>query len=99
MGTHEWHLNVRKCFTIFGYSFVHLQVIKFKDHKDPLVRKTTISLVPVLAGFNPPAFNLSHLQPWATYMLAVMKKEKGPERSAAFLGMALALRHDSTRYL
>ena len=79
-------------YVIFGYSFVHLQVIKFKDHKDPLVRKTTISLVPVLAGFNPAAFNLSHLQPWATYMLAVMKKEKGPERSAAFLGMALALR-------
>jgi FKBP12-rapamycin complex-associated protein len=62
------------------------QVLKFKDHKDPLVRKTTISLVPILAGFNPKAFNLSHLQPCASYMLTVMKKEKGAERSAAFLG-------------
>jgi FKBP12-rapamycin complex-associated protein len=62
------------------------QVLKFKDHKDPLVRKTTISLVPVLAGFNPQAFMLSHLQPCASHMLTVMKKEKGAERSAAFLG-------------
>jgi hypothetical protein len=61
--------------------------LKFKDHKDPLVRKTTISLIPILAGFNPKAFNLSHLQPCASYMLTVMKKEKGAERSAAFLGM------------
>jgi FKBP12-rapamycin complex-associated protein len=67
-------------------SFLVSQVLKFKDHKDPLVRKTTISLVPVLAGFNPQAFNLSHLQPCASFMLTVMKKEKGTERSAAFLG-------------
>ncbi len=65
---------------------LHCQVLKFKDHKDPLVRKTTISLVPVLAGFNQQAFNLSHLEPCASYMLTVMKKEKGTERSAAFLG-------------
>ena len=70
---------------------LYFQVLKFKDHKDPLVRKTTISLVPVLAGFNQQAFNLSHLEPCASYMLTVMKKEKGTERSAAFLGESLIL--------
>jgi hypothetical protein len=46
-----------------------------------------------LAGFNPKAFNLSHLQPCASFMLTVMKKEKGAERSAAFLGVLSALLH------
>jgi FKBP12-rapamycin complex-associated protein len=76
--------------------------LKFKDHKDPLVRKTTISLIPILAGFNPKAFNLSHLQPCASYMLTVMKKEKGAERSAAFLGVSsdfASLHHASYDFL
>ena len=55
-------------------------VFKFKDHRDALVRKTTINMIPTMAELDPESFyKESFLNTSISYLSSQLKKEK--ERS------------------
>jgi len=60
-------------------------VIKYREHKDPLVRRTVMALMSLLATFDRASFTKSFLEPCMAYLLSQLKKDK--ERS--FGGIAL----------
>jgi len=66
------------------YSSICDVIIKNKDHRDTLVKKTVISLMPLLATFNPEVFAQQYLSTCMVHLLATLKKEK--ERSSGILG-------------
>lgn len=51
-------------------------VLKHKDHRDALIRKTVVLIIPNLANYNPPVFVASYLQKCMIHLLAQLKKEK-----------------------
>ena len=62
-------------------------VLKFKDHRDVLVRKQVILLIPCLASFDPSSFISKHLEICMSYLLAQIKKDRslGKENIDCFL--------------
>jgi serine/threonine-protein kinase mTOR len=52
-------------------------IMKFKDHRDSLVRKTVISLIPKLAELDPDQFyKENYLQISMNFFIVQLKKEK-----------------------
>ena len=49
---------------------------RLKDSKDPIIRRSVIQTIPVLASFDPSEFSASYLNNFMLYMLAQIKKEK-----------------------
>ena len=62
-------------------------VIKYKDHRDPLVRRTVMALIPLLATFDRASFTKTFLDPSMVYLLSQLKKDK--ERSAGMVPAAV----------
>ncbi|KAJ3215347.1 phosphatidylinositol kinase- protein kinase tor1 [Dinochytrium kinnereticum] len=67
------------------YKDVSETIMRFKDHKDALVRGTVISLCSSLAEFDPETFVNLYLGSTMNYLLTQVKKEK--DRSAAFIAI------------
>jgi len=61
------------------YSDICDTVVKLKEHKDALVRRSVIILIPLLAQFDPTAFASTYLSTCMTYLISQLKKDK--ERS------------------
>ena len=61
------------------YAEVCEVVMRYKEHRDPLVRKTVVLMIPDLAHFDPDQFVSAHLSSSMAYLLSQLKKEK--ERS------------------
>ncbi len=60
-------------------------VFRFKDHRDPTIRKTVVLLIPDLADYAPTEFATSYLHKFMIYLSAMLKREK--ERNDAFLAI------------
>ncbi|KAI9000239.1 armadillo-type protein [Gaertneriomyces semiglobifer] len=60
-------------------------VLKYKDHRDGLVRRTVILMIPVLAQFDPADFVTAYLNGCMAYLLSQLKKDR--DRSAAFIAI------------
>jgi FKBP12-rapamycin complex-associated protein len=60
-------------------------VLRFKDYRDILVRKTVISLIPILSQFDTAQFTSLHLDIFMNYLLAQLKKDR--ERFIAFVSI------------
>ncbi|KAJ3106200.1 phosphatidylinositol kinase- protein kinase tor1 [Phlyctochytrium planicorne] len=91
-GTHGSLLAIRELLAKSGtfmeskYREVSETIMRFKDHKDPLVRGTVISLCSSLAVFDPDTFVSLYLGSSMNHLLAQLKKDK--DRSAErFLDM------------
>jgi FKBP12-rapamycin complex-associated protein len=57
-------------------------VFRYKDHREPAIRKTVILLIPNLASYAPTDFAANHMHKFMVYLLGMLKKEK--ERNDAF---------------
>lgn len=51
-------------------------VLNFKDHRDALIRRTVISIIPTLAQYNPAEFVNKYLQKCMTYLLSQLSKDQ-----------------------
>jgi serine/threonine-protein kinase mTOR len=60
-------------------------VFRFKDHRDPTIRKAIVTLIPDLANYAPTDFATTHLHKFMIYLSAMLKREK--ERNDAFLAI------------
>ncbi|TPX38402.1 hypothetical protein SeMB42_g06762 [Synchytrium endobioticum] len=60
-------------------------ILKFKDHRDVLIRKTVIQSIPALAAFETDTFVSNYLNPCMNHLLGQLRREK--DRSGAFLAV------------
>ncbi|KAG0345157.1 phosphatidylinositol kinase- protein kinase tor1 [Podila humilis] len=83
-------------------------VFKYRDHRDGLVRRAVISLIPDLAAYNPPEFANVYLHRSILHILSQLRKDKErsllkeKDRSNAFMAIgkvALVARADMGEYL
>ncbi|KAI0228314.1 phosphatidylinositol kinase- protein kinase tor1 [Massospora cicadina] len=57
-------------------------VLNYKDHRELLIRKTVITLIPLLASYNPTDFASLYLQKTMVYLISQLHKER--EKSESF---------------
>jgi FKBP12-rapamycin complex-associated protein len=60
-------------------------VFRYKDHREPAIRKTVVYLIPDLANYAPTEFASTHLHKFMVYLSGMLKKEK--ERNDAFFAI------------
>jgi serine/threonine-protein kinase mTOR len=60
-------------------------VFRHKDHRDAIIRKTVVLLIPDLANYAPADFAHSYLHKFMVYLSGMLKKNK--ERNDAFLAI------------
>jgi FKBP12-rapamycin complex-associated protein len=60
-------------------------VLKYKDNRDIVVRKTVMNLFPVLAAYNPNVFVERYLHQTMFFLLAQLKKDR--DRQAAYISV------------
>ena len=60
-------------------------ILKYKDHRDVLIRKTVIQIIPALATFETDTFVSNYLNSAMNHLLGQLKKEK--DRSGAFIAV------------
>ena len=58
-------------------------VLRYKDHRDSLIRREVVSTIPILAAYAPNEFKATYLPQCIDYLMNLMNKDK--ERSIAFL--------------
>lgn len=82
------------------YNDVCEVILRHRDHKDGLIRRTVVSLIPRLAEYNPEEFVQTYLHKCMGHLLGQLKKEK--DRSASFIAIgqvAIAVGNSITPYL
>jgi FKBP12-rapamycin complex-associated protein len=82
------------------YNDVCEVILRHRDHKDGLIRRTVVSLIPRLAEYNPDEFVATYLHKCMGHLLGQLKKEK--DRSASFIAIgqvAIAVGSSITPYL
>ncbi|KAJ3227345.1 phosphatidylinositol kinase- protein kinase tor1 [Clydaea vesicula] len=67
------------------YSEISELILRHKDHKDGLVRRTVISLIPTLAAFDIDSFVQNHLSSSMSHLLNQLKKDR--DRSSIFISI------------
>lgn len=75
-------------------------VLRYKDHRDSLIRRMVVALIPTLASYNPVEFTSTYLQKSMSHLLAQLKKER--DRSFSFIAIgevAIAVKAAMTPYL
>ncbi|KAI3638087.1 hypothetical protein MIR68_003698 [Amoeboaphelidium protococcarum] len=75
-------------------------VLKHKDNKDVLIRKSVMTVLPLLASFKPDAFVSNYLASAMSYLVGHLKKDK--DKVAAFNscgGICVAVQSSITQYL
>ena len=60
-------------------------VFRYKDHRDPTIRKIVVQLIPDLATYAPTDFASTYLHKFMIYLSAMLKREK--ERNDAFIAI------------
>ncbi len=68
---------------------VCVTVMKFKDNRDKLIKRTVIQMLAILASFSPQQFIMCQLAEVMTWLLSLFTREKKGkvEKSAAFLAI------------
>jgi serine/threonine-protein kinase mTOR len=82
------------------YSDVCEIILRHRDHRDALIRRTVVSLIPRLAEYNPEQFVATYFPKCMNHLLLQLKKEK--DRSAAYIAIgqvAIAVGGSILRYL
>ncbi|KAK9453987.1 armadillo-type protein [Dipodascopsis uninucleata] len=65
-----------------NYAEVCDTVLKYKDNRDALVRRTVLAMMPTLANYNPPGFTEKYLHKCMLHLLGQLKKDR--ERNLVF---------------
>ena len=86
-------LLVLKELLVKGGMFMHGQryrescetVLRYKDHKDGLVRKEVVALFPILAGYAPAEFASNYLHKCMLHLQGLLKRDK--DRNPAFIAI------------
>ncbi|KAI9778323.1 MAG: phosphatidylinositol kinase- protein kinase tor1 [Candelina submexicana] len=60
-------------------------VLRYKDHREPLIRRQVVILIPILASYAPMEFVNSYLHKFMIHLQGQLKKEK--ERNPAFIAI------------
>lgn len=60
-------------------------VYRHRDHRDPVIRKAVVTLVPDLANYAPSEFSHAYLHRFMVHLSSMLKKDK--ERNDAFLAI------------
>jgi FKBP12-rapamycin complex-associated protein len=58
------------------YTEVCDQILSFKDHRDPLVRRAVVELIPTLASYNHADFAAHYLHKTMLYLLGQLKNNR-----------------------
>ncbi|KAK9465831.1 armadillo-type protein [Lipomyces arxii] len=69
------------------YDDVCETVLKYKDHRDALVRRTVLVMMPTLASYNPTKFTDSYIHKCMLHLLGQLKKDR--ERNQIFQSIGL----------
>lgn len=75
-------------------------VLRYKDYKDVLIKRTVLAIIPDLAKYNPVDFTKKYLSDSMIYLIAQFKKER--ERAQVFLSIgkiSLSVRSNIAFYL
>ena len=59
-------------------------VLRFKDHRDPGIRRLTIKMIPSLAKYSPQDFASTYLHKFMMHLQSQLKKKDPEERGAAY---------------
>ncbi|CAG8530152.1 16586_t:CDS:10 [Funneliformis mosseae] len=78
-------LHHAKMFMSERYKSVCETVLRYKDYRDNLIRKTVISLIPVLAEFNSEEFVSTYVHKCMLHLLGQLKKDR--DRSISFIAI------------
>lgn len=65
------------------------QILEYKDHRDPLVRRAVIELIPTLASYNHKEFAPNYLHKTMLFLLSQLKKDRGDRTTGEFGGRLL----------
>ena len=57
--------------------------MRHREHKDSLIKKTVIALVPTLAAFDPEMFVTVQFPSWMSYLVAQIKRERDRQGGTA----------------
>ncbi|KAI9757288.1 MAG: hypothetical protein M4579_003499 [Chaenotheca gracillima] len=60
-------------------------VFRYKDHRDPLIRRQVDTLIPILASYAPAEFNNTYLHKFMIHLQGQLKKDK--DRNSAFIAI------------
>ncbi|KTW30812.1 hypothetical protein T552_00524 [Pneumocystis carinii B80] len=75
-------------------------VLSYKDHKEALIRRTVVSLIPILAGYNSEKFVSSYLHKSMLHLLGQLKKNRDRTSPFAAIGhIAVAVGNNIEPYL
>ncbi|CAI2178216.1 17365_t:CDS:10 [Funneliformis geosporum] len=78
-------LHHAKTFMSERYKIVCETVLRYKDYRDNLIRKTVIALIPVLAEFNSEEFVSTYVHKCMLHLLGQLKKDR--DRSISFIAI------------
>lgn len=67
------------------YQHVCEKIYSYKDHKDYLIRREVITLIPILAAYWPTEFSHSYLHKFMIHLQGQLKREK--DRNPAFIAI------------
>lgn len=68
------------------YTEICDQILQYKDHRDPLVRRAVIELIPTLASYNHTDFTAHYLHKSMVYLLGQLKKDRDRTTSYHAIG-------------
>lgn len=77
-------------------------VLRLKDHKDHIIRRTVIEILPSFAMFLPQLFSKNYLDEAMAHLLLQLNAVKSPDRAPVFLSIgqiALAVRVSMANYI
>ncbi|KAG8626630.1 hypothetical protein KVT40_005575 [Elsinoe batatas] len=60
------------------------KVFNYKDHRELIIRREVVRMIPTMAEYNPPKFRQMYLHRSMTYLQGLMKSPKAFERNIAF---------------
>jgi FKBP12-rapamycin complex-associated protein len=60
-------------------------ILRYKDHRDPLIRREIINMIPILAAYTPPEFTANYLHQCMLHLQGLLKREK--DRNLAFVAI------------
>ncbi|GAA5970883.1 hypothetical protein JCM11641_004492 [Rhodosporidiobolus odoratus] len=89
-----------KMFMFDHYTTVCDQILSFKDHRDPLVRRAVVELIPTLASYNHTEFSEHYLHKTMLYLLGQLKNNRDRTTSFHAIGhVAMQVKSSMTNYL
>lgn len=61
-------------------------VLKYKDHRDTLVRREVVLIIPILAGYSPTEFATKYLHPCMLHLQGLIRKDRDRDKAFVAIG-------------